>query len=78
MERDLRILRGKIIQAAKRRDGTLRRQFQRARALTFPQGEPQERVVGAVYFLNRYGTTLVERLLADVPLDLGQHWLLTI
>ena len=78
MERDLRNLRGKIIQAAKRRDETLRRQFQRARALTFPQGEPQERVVGAVYFFNRYGPALVDRLLADMPLALGQHWLLTI
>ena len=78
MERDLRNLRGKIIQAAKRRDKILRRQFDRTRALTFPQGEPQERIVGAVYFLNRYGPSLIDRLLADMPITLGQHWLLTI
>lgn len=78
MERDLRNLRGKIIQAAKRREDTLRRQFQRARAQTFPDGTPQERSVGAVYFLNRYGDAFVERLLADLPLDPGQHWLLSV
>ena len=74
----LRNLRGKIIQAAKRRENTLRRQFQRARAQTFPDGTPQERSVGAVYFLNRYGDAFVERLLADLPLDPGQHWLLSV
>lgn len=78
MERDLRNLRGKIIQAAKRRSDTLRRQFHRARAQTFPDGTPQERGISAVYFLNRYGDAFVERLLADLPLDPGQHWLLLV
>jgi len=77
MERDLLSLKAKIIQAAKRRDETLSRQFRRVRAQTFPQGDPQERVVAGVYFLNRYGPELVDRLLAEVPLALGHHWLLT-
>ena len=78
MQRDLGTLRGKVVQAAKRRDETLRRQFRRARAQAFPNGEPQERNVGTVYFLNRYGPAFVDRLLADLPLDPGRHWLLTI
>ena len=78
MARDLRNLRGKIVQAAKRRDETLRRQFDRARNQCFPLGTPQERSVGFVYFLNKYGPHLVERLLADLPLELGQHWLMTV
>ncbi|MCY4075380.1 MAG: bacillithiol biosynthesis BshC, partial [Acidobacteria bacterium] len=78
MQRDLATLRGKVVQAAKRRDETLRRQFRRARAQAFPNGEPQERSVGTVYFLNRYGPAFVDRLLADLPLDPGRHWLLTI
>ena len=77
MERDLRNLRGKIIQAAKRRDETLRRQFNRARAQSFPGGAPQERAIGAVYFLNKYGPTLVDYLLDELPLELGSHWVLT-
>lgn len=78
MQQDLRSLHNKVIQAAKRRDETLRRQFQHARALTFPHGHPQERELGFVSFLNRYGPALVERLLDDVPLDMGTHWVLAI
>ena len=55
MEHDLRSLQGKVIQAAKRRDETLRRQFTRAQAQIFPLGQPQERTLTLVFFLNRYG-----------------------
>ena len=78
LERDLRNLRGKIVQAAKRRDATLRRQFARARAQAFPDGAPQERAVSFVYFLNRFGPHVVDRLLDNLPLGVGQHWLLTV
>ena len=46
MEHEIRSLHGKVIQAVKKRDETLRRQFTRAQAQTFPQGQPQERVLG--------------------------------
>lgn len=78
MQHDLRTLHNKVIQAAKRRDETLRRQFQHAQALTFPNGHPQEREVGFVWFVNRYGPALVDRLLDDLPLDMGHHWVLTL
>ena len=78
MDHDLRSLYSKVIQAAKRRDETLRRQFTRAQAQAFPLGQPQERVLGLVYFLNRYGPALVDHLIADLPLDLGRHWVMTI
>lgn len=78
LQHDVRTLHAKVIQAAKRKDETLRRQFQRAQALTFPQGHPQEREVGFVWFLNRYGPALVDRLLEDLPLDMGHHWVLTV
>ncbi len=78
MTHDLETLHGKIVHAAKRRDETLRRQFAHVQALAFPGGEPQERVLGFVYFLNRYGPALVERLLADLPLEMGQHWVMTV
>ena len=78
MERDLRNLRGKIVGAAKRRDTTLRRQFHRARAQAFPDGAPQERAVSFVYFLNRFGPHVVDHLLDNLPLGVGQHWLLTV
>jgi uncharacterized protein YllA (UPF0747 family) len=78
MEHDLRSLRGKVIQAAKRRDETLRRQFTRAQAQIFPLGHPQERTLTLVYFLNRYGPALVEILKRDLPLEIGRHWILTL
>jgi bacillithiol biosynthesis cysteine-adding enzyme BshC len=78
MEHDLRSLQGKMVQAVKRRDETLRRQFNRAQAQIFPLGHAQERTLGVIYFLNRYGPGVVDRLLAELPLDLGQHWVMTV
>jgi bacillithiol biosynthesis cysteine-adding enzyme BshC len=78
MRHDLETLRGKMIQAAKRRDETLRRQYMRTRALTFPQGHAQERTIGFVSFVNQYGPALVERLAETLPLDMGCHWIVAI
>jgi uncharacterized protein YllA (UPF0747 family) len=78
MQDDLKKLHSKIIQAAKRKDETLRRQFRHAQAQAFPGGHPQERSVGFVYFLNKYGPTLVDRLGDELPLEMGKHWILTI
>jgi bacillithiol biosynthesis cysteine-adding enzyme BshC len=78
MQDDLKKLHNKIIQAAKRKDDTLRRQFHHAQAQAFPAGHPQEREIGFVSFLNAYGPVLVERLLDDLPLDLGVHWVIAI
>ena len=63
MQHDLENLHGKTIQAAKRKNDTLRRQFLRTRALAFPNGHAQERTVGFVWFLNQYGPALVEQAL---------------
>jgi uncharacterized protein YllA (UPF0747 family) len=78
MEHDLRGLQNKVIQAAKRRDDTLRRQFVRAQSQIFPLGHPQERTLTLPFFLNRYGPGLVDALLRDLPLEMGRHWILTI
>ncbi len=78
MQHDLQSLRGKTIQAAKRRHDTLRRQFQRTRSLAFPNGHPQERTIASLWFLNQYGDAFVERLWQELPLDMGTHWVVTI
>lgn len=78
MQHDLQTLHNKMIAAAKRRDDTLRRQFTRTRALAFPGGEPQERAIGFIWFLNQYGPALVDRLAESLPLDVGVHWVLSI
>ncbi len=78
MQHDLHTLHNKMIQAAKRRDETLRRQYIRTRALAFPDGHAQERTIGFVAFLNQYGPALVDRLDQELPLDLGHHWIVAI
>jgi bacillithiol biosynthesis cysteine-adding enzyme BshC len=78
MQDDLKKLQGKIIQAAKRRDETLRRQYHHARAQAFPGGHSQERQVGMIHFLNKFGLALVERLAEDLPLEMGTHSVLTV
>jgi len=78
MEHELRTLHSKVIHAAKKRDETLRRQFIRARALAFPQGHLQERTIGFIWFLNRYGPAFVDMLERDLPLDGSVHALLTV
>ena len=76
LDKELRNLKTKIIQAAKRRDEILRRQFSRARSHSFPGGSLQERSIGSIYFLNRYGEAFFDRLLEQLPLEIGRHWLL--
>jgi bacillithiol synthase len=78
MQHDLSTLHNKMIQAAKRRDETLRRQYTRARTLAFPQGHAQERTIGFVSFLNQYGPALIDRLDTELSLDPGQHWIVSV
>ena len=78
MQETLKHLHNKIIQASKRKDDTLRRQFTRTQALAFPEGAPQERIVDLAFFLNRYGQPLCDRLLEGLPLEMGQHYVLVL
>jgi bacillithiol biosynthesis cysteine-adding enzyme BshC len=70
MTHELGTLQQKVVQAAKRKDDTIRRQFERTRALAFPGGEPQERTVGLIWLLNRVGPALPELLLQELPVSL--------
>jgi bacillithiol biosynthesis cysteine-adding enzyme BshC len=71
----------KIVQASKKKDDTLRRQFIRTRALLFPDGHPQERLLNVAFFVNRYGLTIGDRLLDALPpaLDAGRaHYIVSL
>jgi bacillithiol biosynthesis cysteine-adding enzyme BshC len=74
----LKTLQSKVIQAAKRKDDTLRRQFARTRALVFPEGMPQERALALPYFLNRYGDALTDRLIEVLPTDTTRHYVIAL
>jgi bacillithiol biosynthesis cysteine-adding enzyme BshC len=78
MRQALDTLRHKIIHAAKRKDETLRRQFQKTRDLGFPGGHPQERCLNVTFAVSRYGMTVCDRLLESMPLDTSKHYVLTL
>ena len=71
-------LQSKIIQGAKRKDETLRRQFTRTRSLAFPDGDPQERGLTVPFFLNRYGLGLGDRLVNSLPLETDRHYVVAL
>ena len=78
MQDDLKKLHGKIIQAAKRKDETLRRQFHHARSQTFPGDTRRSARLGSSTFLNESGPSLVDRLFETLPPEMGTHWVITI
>jgi bacillithiol synthase len=71
-------LQWKTVRAAKRRETDMRRQFTRAQQLAFPRGRPQERELSVVYFVNQYGSALIDRLVAELPAEMGNHWVVAI
>ena len=77
MQDDLKKLQAKIIQAAKRKDETLRRQFKHAQAQAFPGGAPAGAVDRLRLFLNKYGPALIDRLADELPLDPGVPLVIT-
>jgi bacillithiol biosynthesis cysteine-adding enzyme BshC len=76
MRETVKSLQGKILQASKKKDETLRRQFIRTRALVFPDGKPQERLLNVAYFINRYGPELGSRLIESLPVSADGHYVL--
>jgi bacillithiol biosynthesis cysteine-adding enzyme BshC len=78
MRDTVKTLHTKIIQASKRKDETLRRQFLRTRALAFPGGTPQERALTLVFFVNRYGPAIGDRLIDILPLDTSKHYVIVL
>jgi len=57
----------KLIASLKRLEGeTLVRQIARARAVVYPEGQPQERVLTLASFLIRYGPGLLDALAREV------------
>ncbi len=76
MRDTVRTLQNKIVQASKKKDETLRRQFSRTQALAFPGGQPQERVLNVAFFVNRYGLDLGSRLITLLPRHCDEHYVI--
>jgi uncharacterized protein YllA (UPF0747 family) len=56
-------LEGKLTQAAKRRNEVMLGQLGKTEVNLFPGGKRQERVISWLYYLIRYGESLIEWLL---------------
>ena len=73
VEFTLKELEKKAVASLRRRSEVLRGQLTRSRNRLFPAGRLQERVLSPCYFLNKYGTELVDALERDLPEDFTQH-----
>jgi len=56
----------RLLQAQKRRQGELIAQLDRARTAVFPNGKPQERVLGLPGYAGRYGIEVIDELAQHV------------
>ncbi len=59
---ELSSLKERVVRAEKRNQDELYAQLQKAHANLFPAGRPQERVISALYFLNKYSPALITQL----------------
>ncbi|MEP0814663.1 MAG: bacillithiol biosynthesis cysteine-adding enzyme BshC [bacterium] len=65
----------KVRQAYKQKNQVWVERVGRAAASLFPERGFQERFAGPVYFLNKYGGGVIERVVAEMnPAELGHHW----
>ncbi len=69
IDRELRSLEKKALQALKRRGGTAVDQVKKAKNCLFPFDRPQERVLNVTPFLIKYGYAFVDRLLQAIDMD---------
>lgn len=65
--------RDRVIKAEKKRHDVLRNQLDKAKSTLFPDGVIQERQISPLYFLNKFGMDLVDRLVDEIELDTSSH-----
>lgn len=56
----------KTVSANQRKNETILRQIEKIKINLFPENEVQERVLNIVYFLNKYGFGLIDRLFSEL------------
>lgn len=62
-------LKGKVYRAVKKQDETQLKRIRRIKGSLFPGDELQERVIGAIFFMNKYGIDLWDELLDSLDKD---------
>jgi bacillithiol biosynthesis cysteine-adding enzyme BshC len=69
-------LEDKVFQAHKRKGDEIRARFYKLAAHLRPEGRPQERIFGIVYYVNKYGFSFIERIIAQLPVGAPDHRLI--
>lgn len=71
-------LKDRVVKAEKRRHEQTRTQLAKCQSNLYPLGIPQERCISPLYFMNKYGDDLVDRLLDTIELDTTSHQVLSL
>lgn len=66
-------LEDKVFQAHKRKGDEIRARFYKLAVHLRPEGRPQERVFGIVYYINKYGFDLIDRIIDQLPVGAPDH-----
>lgn len=66
-------LEDKVFQAHKRKGDEIRARFYKLAVHLRPEGRPQERVFGIVYYINKYGFDFIERIIDQLPVGAPDH-----
>jgi uncharacterized protein YllA (UPF0747 family) len=59
-------LKGKVYRSVKQQEETQIKRIRKIKANLFPEGIPQERIISFIYFMNKYGIDIWDRLLQEL------------
>lgn len=62
-------LKGKVYRSVKQQEQTQLNRIKKIKAQLFPGGEPQERVIAGIYYMNKYGVDIWDELLEALDKD---------
>ncbi|GMQ82528.1 MAG: bacillithiol biosynthesis cysteine-adding enzyme BshC [Rhodothermia bacterium] len=71
-------LKDRVVKAEKRRHDQTQNQLTRTQTSLFPESILQERCISPLYFMSKYGTDLVARLMSEIELDTTSHQVLSL
>jgi bacillithiol biosynthesis cysteine-adding enzyme BshC len=78
IDQNVGVLKEKAIAAQKRRNETAVRQVERAANSLLPNGGLQEREINVLYFMNKYGPDVIDRLVAQLDIHSFAHQIVTV
>jgi bacillithiol synthase len=74
--KEIERLEERVFRAQKRQHDELRVQLEKAAVNLVPHGKLQERVLSPIYYFNKFGLDVIDRLLEDLSLDTTRHQVL--